>query len=247
MREQTQHRACKRTDFKLETLPAHLFMNFKVVDEHGRQLGEWAATSRSCRRELGGQARQRFQKLAASACRRRSVGRLRGSAGLCHGRRRGAGRTAGAAAKAGGARREAEAASAAPAAPAAATFTAWTFGELPELLEIKQGGQTLIGFPALVDKGAHVEIEVFDDPRWRPHAPRGPAPPVRAAVEDPMKFVEKNIPGLQRMGMQFMSLGTPEELRDQIVDGALDRACLQDPLPADAASFNSGSTRAAAG
>src|SRR5690606_33300319 len=27
-----------RTDFKLEMLPAHLFMNFKVVDEHGRML-----------------------------------------------------------------------------------------------------------------------------------------------------------------------------------------------------------------
>jgi ATP-dependent helicase HrpA len=27
--------------------------------------------------------------------------------------------------------------------------TAWTFGELPELLEIRKGGQTLIGFPAL--------------------------------------------------------------------------------------------------
>ena len=26
------------TDFKVETLPAHHFMNFKVVDEHGRQL-----------------------------------------------------------------------------------------------------------------------------------------------------------------------------------------------------------------
>ncbi|MCY0725786.1 DUF3418 domain-containing protein, partial [Klebsiella pneumoniae] len=30
--------AMKAADFKLETLPAHLFMNFKVIDEHGRQL-----------------------------------------------------------------------------------------------------------------------------------------------------------------------------------------------------------------
>jgi ATP-dependent helicase HrpA len=29
----------KRGDFKLEQLPAHLFMNVRVVDEHGRQLG----------------------------------------------------------------------------------------------------------------------------------------------------------------------------------------------------------------
>ena len=43
-------------------------------------------------------------------------------------------------------------------------YTSWTFGELPELMEIHKAGQVLIGFPALVDKGAHVEIEVFDEP-----------------------------------------------------------------------------------
>jgi ATP-dependent helicase HrpA len=31
--------AVQRNDFKLEQLPPHLFMNFRVVDEHGRQLG----------------------------------------------------------------------------------------------------------------------------------------------------------------------------------------------------------------
>ncbi|WP_239504800.1 DUF3418 domain-containing protein, partial [Enterobacter hormaechei] len=36
VREQTGI-ALKRADFKLETLPAHHFMNFKVIDEHGRQ------------------------------------------------------------------------------------------------------------------------------------------------------------------------------------------------------------------
>jgi ATP-dependent helicase HrpA len=56
--------------------------------------------------------------------------------------------------------------------------------------------------------------------------------------KDQLKFAEKNIPGLQQMGMQFMALGTQEELRDQIVAKAIDIACLQDPLPADAASFN---------
>ncbi|MFD0754284.1 ATP-dependent RNA helicase HrpA, partial [Massilia norwichensis] len=54
------------TDFKLETLPAHLSMNFKVVDEHGRQLdmGRNLATLQA---ELGGQARQSFQRMAESS------------------------------------------------------------------------------------------------------------------------------------------------------------------------------------
>jgi ATP-dependent helicase HrpA len=40
------------------------------------------------------------------------------------------------------------------------------------------------------------------------------------------------------MAMQFMARGTQEELRDQLIDTALDRACLQEPLPDDDASFH---------
>ena len=38
VRERTQL-AVQRNDFKLDQLQPHLFMNFRVVDEHGRQLG----------------------------------------------------------------------------------------------------------------------------------------------------------------------------------------------------------------
>jgi hypothetical protein len=60
----------------------------------------------------------------------------------------------------------------------------WDFGELPELMEIRKpgGGQTLIGFPALMDGGDAVTIEVFRRARGgRRQAPRRPAPPVCAA------------------------------------------------------------------
>jgi ATP-dependent helicase HrpA len=40
------------------------------------------------------------------------------------------------------------------------------------------------------------------------------------------------------MGMQFMSLGSQEELRDQIIWAGLERACLQEPLPKNADEFN---------
>src|SRR3546814_10251761 len=42
---------------------------------------------------------------------------------------------------------------------------------------------------------------------------------------------------LTRMSMLYMSLGTQDELRDQIMDCALDQACLAEPWPDDAASF----------
>ncbi|OON61102.1 ATP-dependent RNA helicase HrpA [Massilia sp. KIM] len=217
------------TDFKLETLPAHLFMNFKVIDEHGRQL-DMGRNLASLQAELGGQARQSFQKMAEA----KPVERAQAASPQA------ASPQAAPAAKAKGG---AQPAAAAPANPPAAGqhtgITAWTFGELPELLEIKQGKLNLIGFPALVDKGTHCDLEVFDDPNVAARTHRvGLRRLFALQFKEQLKFAEKNIPGLQQMGMQFMSVGTQEDLRDQIVAKAIDIACLQDPLPHDAASFN---------
>jgi ATP-dependent helicase HrpA len=224
------------TDFKLETLPAHLFMNFKVVDEHGRQLdmGRNLATLQA---ELGSQARQSFQRMAENTPAQVASGQASAQAAFGKPAKPGA---APAPAPAGqGKGTQAQAAPANKGVSQHTNITAWTFGELPELLEISQGKLTLIGFPALVDKGTHCDLEVFDDPNVAARTHRiGLRRLFALQFKDQLKFAEKNIPGLQQMGMQFMSVGSPEELREQIVNKAIDIACLQDPLPSDAASFN---------
>src|SRR6185295_19142191 len=48
--------------------------------------------------------------------------------------------------------------------PAAERHTGWTMGDLPELMEIERDGQTLIGYPALVDAETAVVLQVFDSP-----------------------------------------------------------------------------------
>jgi ATP-dependent helicase HrpA len=58
-------------------------------------------------------------------------------------------------------------------------------------------------------------------------------------IKDALKYLEKNIPDLQKMAVAYMALGTSDELRGQIIDLALDRAFLQEPWPTDAASFKS--------
>jgi ATP-dependent helicase HrpA len=232
------------TDFKLETLPAHLFMNFKVVDEHGRQLdmGRNLATLQA---ELGSQARQSFQRMAESTPAAVASGQAKAQAAFgkpaaASGSASGAASTPAPAANAPAAKgKEAAAAPAGTPASATTNITGWTFGELPELLEINQGKLTLIGFPALVDKGTHCDLEVFDDPNVAARTHRiGLRRLFALQFKDQLKFAEKNIPGLQQMGMQFMSVGSSDDLREQIVNKAIDIACLQDPLPHDAASFN---------
>jgi ATP-dependent helicase HrpA len=215
--------AVQRNDFKLEQLPQHLFMNFRVVDEHGRQLGQGRQLA-ALKAELGGQARSAFQALAA----------LKLPAAE-------APKPAPAPVAGKGIRAEIVAKKPEPARDASQAYTDWTFGELPELLEVQKpgsGGQTLIGFPALIDKGNHVEIEVFDEPEVAAAKHRaGLRRLIALQLKEPLRFLEKNIPDLQRMSVLFMGLGTAEELRDQVIGVALDRAFLADPLPTDPISF----------
>ncbi|MBR7958890.1 ATP-dependent RNA helicase HrpA [Burkholderia vietnamiensis] len=234
VRDQTQV-AMKTADFKLETLPAHLFMNFKVIDEHGRQLA-MGRNLAQLRQELGTQAQQQFQKIAAA-----STIAPGGEAGAAPASAPAA--APGAAAKGGkpgkGAAPHTGAAAEAGATALYENLTTWNFGKLPELLEIRRRGQTLYGYPALVDRGTHCDVEVFDSPEEAARIHRAGLRRLFALqLKEPIKFLEKNLPGLREMAMQYMSLGTQDELRDQLIDTALDRACLQEPLPDDDASFH---------
>ncbi len=221
----------KRADFKLDMLQPHLFMNFRVVDEHGRQLGQGRNLG-ALKAEWGAKARGAFQALAGLKLGQGSEQKTplaqekTPQAAIKNEAKRGAGTQASAAAPA------------TPAMPAGQRYTAWTFGELPELMEIRKGGQTLIGFPALIDGGDAVSIEVFDEPEVAAARHRAGLRRLFALqIKDALKYLEKNIPDLQKMAVAYMPLGTQEELRTQILDIALDRAFLQDPLPTNEADF----------
>lgn len=233
VREQTQV-ATKTSDFKLETLPAHLFMNFKVIDEHGRQLA-MGRNLAQLRAELGAQAQQHFQKIAAAATLAPAGEPAAAAAGASGARARRA--PLGAPPRA--AEPAAQAGAAAGATALYENLTTWNFGKLPELLEIRRRGETLFGYPALVDRGTHCDVEVFDSPDEAARIHRAGLRRLFALqLKEPIKYLEKNLPGLREMAMQYMSLGTQDELRDQLIATALDRACLQEPLPADDASFH---------
>jgi ATP-dependent helicase HrpA len=105
-------------------------------------------------------------------------------------------------------------------------------------MEIRKGGQTLVGFPALVDQGTAVLIEVFDEPEVAQHHHRSGLRRLFALqMKDALKHLEKNIPDLQKMAVAYMPLGGQEELRQQIIELALERAFLLEPWPTDAATF----------
>jgi ATP-dependent helicase HrpA len=226
-----------RADIKVDMLSPHFFMNFRVIDEHGRQLGQGRNLG-AMKAELGAQARGAFQALAglklakASGVQQSS----NGTQALANVN------------KASIATNRVANQITSHATHPGVKHTAWTFGELPELLEIQKGAQTLIGYPALVDAGDAISIEVFDEPELAASKHRlGLRRLFGLQIKDALKYLEKNVPDLQKMAVTYMLLGktpdgngtggTLEELREQIIGLALDRAFLADPLPIDEFAF----------
>ncbi len=184
--------------FRSGELRSHLFMNFRLLDEHGGTL----ALSRNLselRAQFGGRAAEAFANADIKV---------------------GAGDTASTTVVEG------------------EKATGWAFGALPELLELKVAGRSVIGFPALIDEGDGVRLTAYDtEDKARLEHRKGLARLFALQLKEQVKAVER-IPGLRDIAMQFMSLGTEAELKQQLVAATLERTCLQDPLPADEKGFD---------
>jgi ATP-dependent helicase HrpA len=107
-------------------------------------------------------------------------------------------------------------------------FTAWTFGDLDEIMELRRGGQTLVGYPALADAGDGVTLQVCDSPeKAREHHRAG----VRRLLA--IAFRER-IRDLERGWARDIVLAP---LREDLVPAALDRCFLADSVPTRQAEF----------
>ena len=201
--------------FRPENLNPHCFMNFRVQDEHGRILGQ-SRNLAELRARFRDQVAARFQAAkivpAAEAPAPRKNPPGKGEAPVD------AGKTE------------------APAAQLAG-FTGWTFGALPELLEVKVAGREIVGFPALHDDGASVSLRPYDTPEEAAKVHRGGLARLFALeLSAQVKAIEK-LPGIRDLALAFISYGTEAELKAQLVTATLERCCLLEPLPTDADAF----------
>lgn len=198
--EERVHLKLPLESFRPENLLPHCFMNFRVIDEHGRVLGQ--------SRQLS-ELRTRFRDRVAT-------------------------------------RFEAAVPFTAATLPLRATPPqngrgekqfAWTFGKLPELLEISIDGHEFIGFPALSDEGDSVSLRPFDTPEEAARVHRSGLRRLFAlALKDQVKAIER-LPGLRDVALQYRDYGNEAELKTRLVEASLARCCLGDPLPEDEQAF----------
>ena len=177
--------------FRLEQLPQHLLMNFRVLDEHGRQLG----MSRNFA-QLHAELAPRAAPVIAAATKEASV------------------------------------------AASEQRCTSWSFGEFAETRAVQRAGQSVTLFNALADDGDAVVLRAFDTRESAQVAHRsGLRRLFMLLLKEQVKYMEKNLPDAQKLGMLYMPLGTPQELQQQILEMTFERCCLNDPLPVNEAEF----------
>jgi ATP-dependent helicase HrpA len=106
--------------------------------------------------------------------------------------------------------------------------TGWTMGALPEILEIERGGQTLVGYPALVDAGDADTLEVFDSPEAARAAHRSGVRRLLAiAFRDRIRDLERSLERDVLLG----------PLKADLVAAALERTFLAESLPTTPEDF----------
>lgn len=179
-------------DFHEESLPLHMLMNFKVVDEHGRMLssGRQLGMLRATHGQL---AQVSFQKLVQDKT--ESI-------------------------------------------PVQEVITSWSFGEMPEILELQKGKQKVIGYAALLDEGTHCQMDVFDDLEVATQThQKGLLRLFMLNLKDQIKGLSKQMPDAVKLGMLYMDLGSIDELKEDLMQTALRQLALQQPWPRDEASF----------
>jgi ATP-dependent helicase HrpA len=189
--------------FRLEQLPAHLQMNFRVVDEHGRQLG----MSRNFAQLRGEWAPKQAATAPVAVARQKAVQQE----------------------------------------TASERYIEWRFGDFAETAQIPRAGQQVTVFNALHDEGDAVTLHQYDtqDEARTVHR-AGLRRLFMLALKEQVKYLEKNLPELQKLAMLFMPFGSQQDLQRQILSLTFDRCCLNEPWPATEKEFAARSKEAKA-
>ena len=103
--------------------------------------------------------------------------------------------------------------------------TRWDFGDLPEHVELKRHGMTLLGYPTLVDEGSSVSLRVLDSPAAARAEMRGGLRRLfMIQVAEELKYLSRKLPGVEQMCLHYALLGPCDELKRDLLTATADAA-----------------------
>ncbi len=117
--------------------------------------------------------------------------------------------------------------------------TEWDFGDLPAQVEFQRHGMSLIGYPALVAEGDGVALRLLDSAAKAESAMRGGVRRLYMLQgRERIKYLEKNLPGIQAMCLHYAGIGDCTALKTDLLTAIVEQAFLADrPLPRSAKQF----------
>jgi len=97
-------------------------------------------------------------------------------------------------------------------------ITRWIFGDVPESVSFERDGVHLTGYPTIEDCGASVALRVVDsEERARRMMVEGVRRLFMLELAQPMSYLRRNLPGIQKMSLCYASVGSAEELKDDLL------------------------------
>ena len=197
----------KRTDFRPEALPLHCSMNFRLIDEHGRQL-EVERNLARLRSEFGESARSAFQAIAQETAQtelgidaiqtKKEATRKVEQSGY-------------------------------------QTWEFGELPETLEIQKGNQtlfGYPALVDRNDFVDLEVFDDLQEARKQHWQ-----GLRRLFILANKETLKSLQKQLPGLRDLGLLFINIGSVEGLVEQILNLAVERALMSDDLPVTAEQF----------
>ncbi|PID45402.1 MAG: ATP-dependent RNA helicase HrpA [Proteobacteria bacterium] len=98
-------------------------------------------------------------------------------------------------------------------------ITQWDFGDLPEDTLIKTAGMQIKAWPALVDNKDSVSIQLFDN-QAKAQRQQGLRRLYMLVLKKEATYLQKNLPDIQKICLNYASTGSCEALKKSIVDNS---------------------------
>lgn len=86
-------------------------------------------------------------------------------------------------------------------------LTSWSFGDLPEQITLEQNNLEMTAYPALIDRGTHVDLTLLDTAKQAQHQTHfGLRRLFMLSQSDSIKYLNKQLPNIQQLCLHYVSV-----------------------------------------
>lgn len=108
-------------------------------------------------------------------------------------------------------------------------ITEWNFDILPISIQLQRGGMNIRAYPALIDKGMSVALQVLDNPQQaQDYSQRGIARLIFLQLTQAVKYLQKELLKGQEIALSLAGIGTRAQVVDDLILATIKNIALQD-------------------